>query len=124
MRPRMLVVDDSPQMRRFLERFFGDAFEVESASDGSVALERLEAGSSYDVLVLDLAMPVLDGRELYDIMQQRFPDLVDRVVILTGGAVSSADERFLRSVPNTVVNKPFDNDDLRAIVLRTAGITT
>src|SRR5687768_8778040 len=124
MRPRMLVVDDSPQMKRFLERFFGDAFEVEGVSDGSVALERLEAGSTYDVVVLDLSMPVLDGRELYDIMQQRFPQLVDRVVILTGGAVSSADERFLRSVPNPVVGKPFDNDDLRAIVHRTAGITT
>jgi CheY-like chemotaxis protein len=120
----MLVVDDSPQMRRFLQRFFGHEFAVEGVSDGTFALELLEAGKTYEVIVLDLTMPELDGRELYEIMKQRFPVLVDRVVILTGGAVSSADERFLRSLPDAVVNKPFDNDALRAIVLRKAGLTT
>jgi CheY-like chemotaxis protein len=124
-RIRILVVDDSPHMRRFLERFLSDSSdEVQTAADGAQALELLANGNEYDVLVVDLAMPLVDGRQLYETVRARFPALVDRIVFLTGGAVTSDDESFLRSIANTVVEKPFDNDALREIIRRVGGLTT
>jgi CheY-like chemotaxis protein len=120
----VLVVDDSPLMRRFLERFLGDGLEVTTAADGAEAIELLVQGKTYDVLLVDLAMPLVDGRELHEAVGIRFPALLPRIVFLTSGAVSSADEKFLRSVPNTVVQKPFDNDDLRTVIALTAKLTT
>jgi CheY-like chemotaxis protein len=125
-RPRVLVVDDSPLMRRFLERFLADAFDVETVEDGARAVDLLANGKTYEVLLLDLAMPLVDGRELYETVGARFPALLDRIVFITGGAVTSEDDKFLRSIPNIIVHKPFDNDELREIVRRTAslGLTT
>jgi CheY-like chemotaxis protein len=122
--PRMLAVDDSPLLRKFIERFLGDEFVVETAADGGAAIDLLALGKTYAVLLVDLAMPGVDGRQLYDVVAARFPALVDRIVFLTGGALSREDDRFLRSVSNAVVEKPFDNDALRDVIRRTAGLTT
>jgi CheY-like chemotaxis protein len=124
-RLRILVVDDSLHMRRFLERFLTDkSDEVDTAADGSDALELLAQGKTYDVLVVDLAMPLVDGRAVYESVRVRFPALLDRIVFLTGGALDSEDEKFLRSVPNEVVEKPFDNETLREIIRRVGRLTT
>ena len=58
---RVLVVDDDPPLRRMLERTLSaEGFEVNIAPDGGAALVAVERGAP-DVIVLDVAMPVLDG---------------------------------------------------------------
>lgn len=60
-RERVLVVDDDPPLRRMLERTLSaEGFEVNIAPDGGAALVAVERGAP-DVIVLDVAMPVLDG---------------------------------------------------------------
>ncbi len=60
-RERILVVDDDPPLRRMLERtLVAEGFEVTSAADGGTALVSIER-SPPDVIVLDVAMPALDG---------------------------------------------------------------
>ena len=59
--PRVLVVDDDPPLRRMLERtLVAEGFDVTLASDGGAALVAAER-TAPDVIVLDVAMPVLDG---------------------------------------------------------------
>jgi two-component system, cell cycle sensor histidine kinase and response regulator CckA len=123
-RIRILVVDDSPHMRRFFERFLTDCCEVDTAADGAQAIELLGRGNTYDVLLVDLAMPLVDGRALYETVRTRFPAQLDRIVFLTGGAFTSDAEEFLRSIPNEVVEKPFDNEVLRETIRRIGGLTT
>ncbi len=61
LRDRVLVVDDDPPLRRMLERTLAaEGFEVTVAADGGAALVAAER-SAPDVIVLDVAMPVLDG---------------------------------------------------------------
>ena len=58
---RVLVVDDDPPLRRMLARTLGaEGFEVTVAADGGAALVEVERAAP-DVIVLDLAMPVIDG---------------------------------------------------------------
>ena len=60
-RERVLVVDDDPSLRRMLERTLsGEGFEVTVAGDGGAALVAAERAAP-DLIVLDVAMPVLDG---------------------------------------------------------------
>jgi two-component system, OmpR family, response regulator MprA len=60
-RERILVVDDDPPLRRMLERtLVAEGYEVTSAADGGAALVSVER-SPPDVIVLDVAMPALDG---------------------------------------------------------------
>ena len=61
LRERVLVVDDDPPLRRMLERTLAaEGFEVTVAADGAAALIAAER-SAPDVIVLDVAMPALDG---------------------------------------------------------------
>jgi two-component system, OmpR family, response regulator len=95
-RPHILVVDDDPQVRTMLLRYFeGEGFRVSQAESGTVMRERM-AGSPADLILLDVGLPGEDGvalaRELRSrsdvgiIMLTGRHDIVDRVVGLEVGA--------------------------------------
>lgn len=117
---RILVVDDSAAVRASLESLlepFG--FEVEHAEDGSAGLRRCGA-SRYDLVMLDLHMPVLDGPTMLRFLRQwgnKTP-----VVLVT----SAADTKLLASVIKLgnadYVCKPFDPRQIHAALSRALGI--
>jgi DNA-binding response OmpR family regulator len=62
---RVLVVDDEPMVREVLTRYFEwEGFDVDDASDGRLALERIGA-SPPDLVLLDLMLPEVDGYEVF-----------------------------------------------------------
>jgi two-component system response regulator MprA len=65
--PRVLVVDDDSGIRRLVELLLtGDGYTVDIAIDGLDALERIrESGQEYDLVILDLNMPLMDGRTYF-----------------------------------------------------------
>lgn len=68
---RILAVDDDPAYLRYLKYVLTRAgFDVELASDGAAAIERIRSGGSIDLLLIDLAMPGLDGIETVKHIQQ------------------------------------------------------
>ncbi len=81
-RPRILVVDDEPAVRRFLKIVLDRLnFEVDTASGGAEAIQAART-SSYDVVLTDLIMPRVDGLEVIRSVKQSSPDT--EVVIITG----------------------------------------
>ena len=112
---RLLLVEDDPAVRSILERGikrFGPI--VTTAADAMIALEILDGGAEFDVLVSDIMMPGIDGVELASRVLQQRPDM--GIVLMSGfaeaplhRAVNAQDVRFL--------SKPFALADLaRAIV--------
>ncbi len=75
MKPRLLIVDDEPDILDFLERVFRTDFEVVRASGGHDALKLLESGP-VDVLITDQKMPRMTGLELLEAIRDRFPDMI------------------------------------------------
>ena len=88
---RILLVEDEPNMARTLAKNLERAgHRVEHAIHGEAALERL-AAASFDIVVTDLKMPVMDGMQLLHVMHER--GLAPAVVVLTGyGTIESAVE--------------------------------
>lgn len=85
----MLVVDDEPNIRSAVRRWFeAHGYEVEVADDGDVALELCNA-NRYDVVTLDLEMPRLSGREVLAHLHENMPALP--VIIFTGYYSGPAD---------------------------------
>lgn len=67
---KILIVDDEPDIRDSLAEFFEDeGFTVERAANGREALTILESPELPRAVILDLRMPLMDGTELYRIMQ-------------------------------------------------------
>jgi CheY-like chemotaxis protein len=60
-RLRILVADDHPTNRRVVELMLGEVADLVSAENGQEALEALETGPAFDIVLMDMQMPVMDG---------------------------------------------------------------
>lgn len=114
MKPKLLIVDDEPDMLDFLERVFRADFEVVRAMNAEDALAAL-AGTPFDVLVTDQKMPRVSGVELLERISPLYPDLVR--ILLSGFTdlpeIQSAAQRC--RIDGYVV-KPVDSDKLKCAV--------
>ncbi len=118
---RVLIVDDDEALRENLVEFLeAEGHEVTHARDGASALERLAVGHLPDVVVLDLVMPRLDGRELAAAVRASPALRGMRLVLMTGAAIGEV--RDLTDV-DAVLEKPFELDELLAEVERSRSAT-
>jgi DNA-binding response OmpR family regulator len=119
-RQSVLIVDDDHATRRLLEVLLdGAGFGTDQAEDGVEAASKLRRGG-YDVLVLDLLMPRMNGFELLRELRSFDPKMVSRTIILT----AAADQTLMHFDPGSVfavLRKPFDIRDFLAIVRKCAG---
>jgi signal transduction histidine kinase/ActR/RegA family two-component response regulator len=114
---RILVVDDDRLVRRFIsESLRGLQYHVADAENGAEALEILNK-ETFDLMIVDFAMPGLNGAEVARAAQAKQPDL--RVLVVSGYADSAALEAALGSVRQ--LRKPFNLAELGAAVAETMG---
>jgi CheY-like chemotaxis protein len=114
-RLRVLVIDDEPHVRRAIRNVLASEHDVEIVGDGEAALATL-ASTQFDVIICDLMMPQLTGRDVYEQIRARWPGLERRVVFITGGAFVPALAAFLDSIDNLTLLKPFTIEGIREIV--------
>jgi signal transduction histidine kinase len=115
-RGRVLVVDDDAIVGRAVARVLERDNDVVTLDDPAEALRRLSAHERFDVVLCDLMMPEMTGMELYDRVCEAAPEQAARVVFLTGGVFTAQSRAFLARVANPCLEKPFESDQLRALV--------
>ena len=114
-KPRILIVDDEPNMRTILKGILGrEGYAVAEASDGREAVSRLQSGGDYHVVITDLRMPGMDGMQLLAHLVENHPQCTT-VMITAHGSVDTAVEA-MKVGAFDFVTKPFDADELRAVV--------
>ena len=112
----MLVVDDEPSIRDLVALILGiEGYPVQTAANGAEALAILEH-EEFDLIVSDVRMPAVGGPTFFEILQTTRPDLLPRVVFVTGDTVSRSTQEFLGRAKRPVLAKPFDPERLRALV--------
>jgi PAS domain S-box-containing protein len=117
-RARILVVDDEPMMCRALARMLGSEHEMLSTTDPREAVRRIESGERFDLVLSDVAMGGMTGIELYGRLAKVAPELADRMLFMTGGALTAAAALFLDSRSDQVLEKPLTADLVRSAVAR------
>jgi signal transduction histidine kinase/sensor domain CHASE-containing protein len=112
----ILIVDDEAGIMSALAYLLSrDGYVVHTASNGRLALEKIEE-RAYDLILCDLRMPELDGPGLYHELEQRAPDLLKRMIFLTGDTLSTETTIFLKSAAMPYLSKPFRAADVRRVV--------
>jgi DNA-binding NtrC family response regulator len=113
----LLIVDDEGALRSAIaERLADHGFAVEQAGSGEEALQRL-ADFAFDMLITDLRLPGINGREVLDAALERYPDII--AIVITGfGTVKDAVEAIKQGAAD-FITKPFQFDALLH-VLRSA----
>jgi DNA-binding response OmpR family regulator len=121
-KPRVLVADDEPRIRNFIGRALTAAgIRVEIASTGAEALQ-LATAEAYDLVLLDLLMPDLDGRVVLERLMRSRPE--QPVVVLSCVADVSSKVTCFNLGAQDYLTKPFSLDELLARVrarLRSEG---
>jgi PAS domain S-box-containing protein len=116
-RGRILVVDDEDMILRSIKRILEDEdHDVVCVENVRSALELIESGERFDVILSDMMMPNMTGVEFYEALLSQKPDLARRVVFISGGAISAKVDAFLKSVPNPRIEKPFKIATLRTVI--------
>jgi DNA-binding response OmpR family regulator len=116
-----LVVDDEPHIGNTLRLLLHPDHEVvpvTSARDAlaHIALAHVGRQAPFDVIFCDLMMPFASGTDFYRELEAIAPEMVERLVFMTGGVLSMDMNAFLDSIPNAVIEKPFDLTALLALI--------
>ena len=110
-RPRpahILVVDDEPEVAQLLiDILERDGHRVDRANSGREALTQLRYGG-VDLILCDLRMPDLDGPALYRALTAQRPELLSRIVFITGDTLGGDMTGFLTETGVRVLEKPLD----------------
>src|SRR5262249_5187259 len=117
-RLRVLVVDDEPALSRALTHILSPTCEVAQAHGGSEALEMLEHDDRFDIIFCDLVMPEVSGMDVYERIEASRPALAQRFAFMTGGAFTARARDFLERTQNPCIAKPFDLEELAALLRR------
>lgn len=113
---RILVAEDEAAVREFVRRGLeSKGHDVVAVDDGGEALERLAAGS-FDLLLADIVMPVMDGIALALKASDVAPETP--VLLMTGYAAEKQRAHNLESLIADVLSKPFSLDQLATAVRR------
>ncbi len=116
---RILVVEDEPAISQVCLRVLtGEGFEVDIASNGMVAQDMIER-KQYDLCLVDVRTPKMNGKELYQCLVKKYPQLIRRLIFTTGDVMGSDTKDFLKQAGRPFLPKPFTLDELKAIVRET-----
>ena len=108
---RVLVVDDDPISRNIVrDLLLSRSFEVDGAENGHAALEKVRR-HRYDLLILDIFLPGLDGRVLHGSIEKIKPALAGRTVFISHWVPSGALGDYVLQ-HGVFLKKPFTADEL------------
>ena len=109
----VLIIDDDPDIVEVMSTLLEvRGYRVETKRDG---IDAVHLDRSYDAILLDLNMPVFDGETLTEYWKLTHPEILDRVIVLSGYS------RFThgRDIPAfATVLKPFDCEELMQVIER------
>jgi len=115
---KIMVVDDEKVIRDLTKRVLvGEGYEVDTVDNADDALKMIES-QRYNLILLDIKMPGVDGVELYRRIQKIAKSLARRVIFITGDILSSDTEKFFAETKVAHIDKPFNATQLKQEVKR------
>jgi CheY-like chemotaxis protein len=112
----ILIVEDEPVISEMCRRVLADeGFRVTLTSNGRAAISALEE-REYDLCIIDIRTPEMNGIELYGHLEKKYPDIVSKIVFTTGDVINGNIKTFLDRTNRPCLPKPFTPDKLKAIV--------
>jgi CheY-like chemotaxis protein len=110
-----LVIEDEPSIQAFIKDVLSREHKVQTATNGKEAQEIVEK-VKFDVYMIDLRMPLMDGKELYQWMYSVYPSETKKVIFITGDTYDKKTQIFLGQMDRPQLIKPFKIEDLQQVI--------
>ncbi len=120
-RGRILVVDDEQRFGLTLQLLLGRAHDVTYTPSAREALAWIQSGKPFDVILCDLMMAEVTGKQFHEALSQHSEDLARRIIFMTGGAYTPSSLEFVAKMTNPLLNKPFKTEEAREAAGHPAG---
>ena len=126
---KILIIEDNELNRELLCTILGDRYDVMTAADGNAGFELLEQHyHDLSVVLLDMQMPVCDGTEFLQRVQEDLPLATVPIIVITGSSDANAELTCLNLGASDFIHKPYNADIVRGrvsnvIKLRESAIT-
>ena len=104
---KILIAEDNDSNFILMSYLLKKHYEISSAVNGRDAVEKVEAGT-YDLVLMDIKMPEMDGLEATSIIKSKYPNLP--VIALTANAFSSDREKAFEAGCSDFLSKPVNSD--------------
>jgi signal transduction histidine kinase len=108
----VLVVEEDERILKAYVRMLSISCDVLTARDGQEAIGLLSSGSTPDVLITELSLPVLDGKQLFEWLRRARPDLAARTVFVTAAITHETERAFLTEHARVALIKPVGANEL------------
>ena len=116
---RILVVEDEPGIYQICRRVLtSEGLEVDIAVNGNVAQDMLRK-KDYNLCLIDIRTPVMNGKQLYQVIIAKHSKLASGVIFTTGDLADRYTQRFLELARRPYLPKPFTPNELKTTVRET-----
>lgn len=116
----VLVVDDNQYNRKVITQLLDPMLvRVDDVESGHEALEMIDI-KHYDLILMDLRMPDLDGRETFDLIKKEYPEFDTPVVALTAEIIGGVEESVIRQGFSGYLSKPVNSSQLYETIVKFA----
>ncbi len=114
----ILVIEDEDLIREMFKEMLSDkGFKVITAEDGLKGVEKFEKSSSIDLIILDMNMPRMSGKETFFKLKQIKPDV--KIIVSTGYTLDNDVRTLLKNGAVGFVHKPFRGEELFSVIEKT-----
>lgn len=114
----ILIIDDEEAIGITLRALLSPPHKVTVTTNATDALELALRGDAFDVVFCDVMMPGISGIRFYELVQAKRPDLVSRIVFMTGGMHSPHVQQFMQATNARCLEKPFTDVELEDAIAR------
>jgi DNA-binding response OmpR family regulator len=116
-RSKVLVLEDEPIIGRATSRTLtSEGFEVDIAENGFAAKNNIDAHNQYELMIFDIKTPGINGMQLYEYLEQQYPELTSRVIFTTGDSLGDITMEFLHKVNRQYLDKPYTPSQLKEMI--------
>ncbi|MBA4312750.1 MAG: two-component system response regulator [Chlorobiaceae bacterium] len=116
---KMLCVDDNTELRNNLkDQFMNEDFDVDTAEDGIIALDKLK-NIHYDIVLLDMKMPRMDGITV--LRELKKTNRLPHIIMLTAVNDVPTALECVKLGAKDYISKPYDPEELLHVVIKTLG---
>jgi signal transduction histidine kinase/ligand-binding sensor domain-containing protein/DNA-binding response OmpR family regulator len=121
---QLLLAEDNPFNQAVATAILGKlGYQFDLAENGEQVLQKLQE-KHYDVILMDVQMPEMDGLEATRIIRKTYPDKQPVIIAMTANAMQEDKEECLQAGMNDYLSKPVNPDDLVQLLKKWAGLTT
>jgi DNA-binding NtrC family response regulator len=115
-RARVLVIDDDEKLGKMVARMLAPQHDAVVLTRAKTALDHIAAGERFDLILCDLTLPGMSGMDFYERVSSIAPEMLDGVVIMTGGAFTPRAVELVTRGTICVLHKPFTLAQLQGAV--------